>query len=125
MTNGLSAAELAQIRADIASLLPDTCNILGITRTSDGAGGWTETAGTVTGGTAVPCRIDFAKGYGKEQISSAALMPYQSGVVSLAWDKTITVANQIQFGTTVYNVTGVNTDQSWKGVTRCSVERVP
>lgn len=121
----LSASELAQIRADIANTFPDTCSILGKTSTSDGAGGWTDTAGTITGGTAVPCRIDFASGYGKESMSNATLTPFKSGVVSMAWDKTITTANQIQIGTVVYNITGVNTGQSWIGVKRCTVERLP
>jgi len=124
MTQGLSAAELAQIRADCAQLFPDTCAILGLTRTSDGAGGWTDSAGTITGGTAVPCRLDFHNP-GKEAMAAGAVQSFKTGVVSMAWDKTITTANQIQISTDVYNIVGVNTNQSWIGVTRLEVEKIP
>ena len=125
MSPNLSTAELAQIRADIANTLPDTCSILAIIHTSDGAGGWSDSAGTIAGGTSVPCRIDFAFNSGKEHMSNATLTPFKSGVVSMAYDKTITTANQIQIGSTIYNITGVNDQQSWIGVKRCTVERIP
>jgi hypothetical protein len=115
--------ELTSMRAAFQELLPDTCNILSITRTSDSAGGWSEAAGTVASN--VPCRIDFAKGYGKEAVSNSSLTPYKSGTLSLAWDQTITTAHQVQMGTVVYNVTGVNDAASWILIKRCSVERVP
>jgi len=124
MTQGLSAAELAQIRADIGQLFPDTCSVLGITRTSDGAGGWTDTAGTITGGTAVPCRLDFPNP-GKEAMAAGAVQSFKTGIVSMAYDKTITTANQIQIGTDTYNIVGVNTNQSWIGVKRLAVEKIP
>ena len=44
----LTNAELAQIRGDIAGMLPDTCNLLTLTRTSDGQGGWSEAWGTAS-----------------------------------------------------------------------------
>lgn len=124
MSNGLTAAELAQIREDIADLLPDTCHILAITRTSDGAGGWTETAGTISGGTFVPCRLDFISP-GKEAKAGGAVQPYKTGMLTMAYDKTITTANQVKIGSDIYNVIGVNTSQSWIGCKRCAVERVP
>lgn len=124
MTQGLTAKELAQIRADCAELFPDTCSILAVTRTSDGAGGWSESAGTITGGTAVPCRLDFPNP-GKEAVENGSITPFKTGMVSMAWDKAITTDNQILISGVTYNVTGVNTSQSWIGVTRCSVERAP
>lgn len=122
MTIGLSASELAQIRADIAELLPDTCDILSATNASDGQGGIVQTWGTVTGGTAVPCRFDYKTG--KENLNSAALMPYASGVVSMAYDETVTPDNRVKIGSNTYGIVSVNTDQSWKGVTRVMVELV-
>ena len=38
----LSAGELAQMRADVLNLLPDTCSILSVSYTSDGEGGLAE-----------------------------------------------------------------------------------
>jgi len=128
MTRGLSAKELAQIRADIAGLLPDTCDILAVTRTSDGAGSWTEVWGTATAD--VPCRLDFTcrldfRSYGKEVNTAYALTPYKSGIISMEYDETITTANRILLNSVEYNITGVNDNQSWIGVKRVSVERVP
>lgn len=119
---GLTAAELAQIRNDIAQLFPDTCHILSLTLTSDGMGGNTETWGTA--GTAIPCRLDFTA-RGRETVSSDKNTPFQTGVVSMAYNQSVTTANRLQFGAVAYNVTSTNTDQSWIGVKRMSVERVP
>ena len=121
---GFSTAELAQIRADILALLPDTCSILELATVSDGAGGFSETWGTVTGGSAIACRLDYRK-EGREQITSAAINPYHGGLLSLAYDQTITTANRVEIGTNQYNVTGINSDQGWLTVQQISVERVP
>lgn len=122
--SGLTAAELAQIRSDIAGLLPDTCNLLSATRTSDGAGGWADTWGTVTGGSALPCRLDF-RDPGKERVVNASITPYKTGVLSLAYDKPISTNYRVQMGTQLFNVTGENTTQSWLTVRQVNVERVP
>lgn len=122
MTQGLTAVELAQIRADIAGLLPDTCDILEVTRTSDGAGSWAEAWGTATA--SVPCRIDF-RSYGKEAMNAAALIPYKSGIISMEYDETITTSNRVLLNGVTYNITGVNNNQSWIGVKHVSVDKAP
>jgi head-tail adaptor len=123
MTNGISAAELEQMRSDIEQLFPDTCNILVPTYTSDGAGGNTETWGTITNGTAVPCRVDYKAG--RESVTAGAITPYQQAVISLAHGVIITAANRIVVGTDTFSVQANNAGQSWKAVTRVSVELVP
>lgn len=120
----LTTTELAQMRADIAQLLPDTCDVLEVSRASDGAGGWADTWGTVAGGSALPCRLDFPNP-GKESVVNATLTPFKSGMVSLAYDKAVTTANRLSISGVIYNVTGVNSGQSWIAVKRVSVERVP
>mgnify|MGYP001151829381 FL=1 len=122
MTQGLSANELAQIRADVAGLLPDTCDILEVTRTSDGAGSWVETWGTATAD--VRCRLDF-RSYGKEAMNATVLTPFKGEIISMEYDETITTANRVLLNSVTYNITGVNDNQSWIGVKRVSVERVP
>lgn len=122
MTQGLSANELASMRAVVADLLPDTCNILSITRTSDGAGGWTDTAGTAYAN--VPCRLDIPKP-GSETIVNGSLTSFKSPTVTFSYDATVTTANQLAFGSTIYNVTSVNTGQSWAVEKICTVEKVP
>jgi hypothetical protein len=121
---GLTAAELEQMRNSIAELLPDTCDLLSATRTSDGAGGWSDTWGTVSGGSALPCRLDF-RDPGKEAISNASLTPYKTGVLSLAYDAPISTDYRVQIGGKQFNVTGENTNQSWLTVRQINVERVP
>lgn len=118
----LSASELAQIRADIETLLPDTCNILQETRVSDSQGGWSSTWGTVTGGSVIPCRIDYSTG--NETLTGEALKPYQTAVVSMAYDQVITTAHRIEINSVQHTVHSVNTNASWIGVKRAFVERV-
>jgi head-tail adaptor len=124
MTQGLTAAELAQIRADCAELLPDTCAIQAATRTSDGAGGWSDAWTTITGSSAVPCRLDF-QNPGKETVSGASNTPFKTGIVTMAYDVTVTTSHRLVINSISYNVTGVNDSKSWIGCKRCAVERVP
>lgn len=118
----LSNAELAQIRADCATLFPDTCTILSVVRTSDGAGGWTSTTETISEN--VPCRLDFPDP-GDEGLAAGSNVPFKNGIVSMAYDEVVTTANQLLINDVVYNITGVNTGQSWIGVKRVAVEKVP
>ena len=48
MSIGLTARELAQMRADIEDLFPDTCDILSVAYTSDSEGGFAEAWGEWT-----------------------------------------------------------------------------
>ena len=121
---GFTTAELAQIRTTIFGLLPDTCNLLAVTRTSDDAGGWADTWGTVTGGSALPCRLDFGN-TGRESVESAAQLPYQKGILSVQYDAPISTNYRVQIASQLYNVTGENTDQGWLTVRQVIVERVP
>ncbi len=117
----LSAAELAQIRADIETLFPDTCNILSVTNTSDGMGGFTQAWGTASAN--VPCRIDYQTG--SEALTAESLKPYQRAFVSMPYDTTITTSNRIQINGVSHSVVSVNVNQSWIGVKRAAVEKIP
>ena len=117
----LSGNDLAYMRNSIEELLPDTCNILGLTQTSDGAGGYSETWGTVTAN--VPCRVDYRSG--REQVASSQLTSYQSVTISLPYDVTVTPLNRVQVGLNVFSIQAVNAGQSWKAVTRVTAEIIP
>lgn len=121
MYNGLTNAELAQIRADIATLFPEMCTILSLTKTSDGEGGWTDSWGTATAN--VPCRIDFGSP-SKEQMANNELKPFMQGIVSMAYDVVVTEQNRILLNGTTYNVTGVNAGQSWIGTKQVTVQKI-
>lgn len=117
----LTAAELSAMRDDIETLLPDTCNLLTVTRTVDGKGGWTDAWGTATAG--VACRLDATGG--REAAAGDALRPYTSWVLTLPHDTTITAQYRVEHGGNTYSVTAVNDDNSWIASKRVSLERVP
>ena len=117
----LSTAELAAMRDAIeADLLPDTCNILTVTKTPDSQGGVTESWGTTYA--AVPFRLDMKQG--REMISGGALQPFTMYVGSLPFDAIITTANRIEHSDVTYAVTSVNNNQSWNVVKRVMLEVV-
>lgn len=117
---GLTDAELAYMRDAIADLLPDRANILSVTRTPDGQGGFTEAWGTVTAG--VACRIDPVRG--REQVAGVALQPFHHFVGTFPHDATITETHRIEVNDSVFAVIAVDPDKSWKVATRAALERV-
>ena len=117
---GLTAEELSQMRDDIEYLMPDTCDILSLTRTSDGMGSWVETWGTASA--SVACRIDFTSG--KEALASDAEQIYTRAMLSVPYDTTITQANRVEWGDLIFNVVSVNLGQSWNVVRRAVLEQV-
>lgn len=117
----LSASELEFMRSSINQLMPDTCNILSVTRSSDGMGGWSDAWGTATAN--VSCRVDY-RSSGRENITGGALLPYQMTTVSMPYDVTVTTEHRLEIGSNVFSIQSVNTGQSWKAVTRCTCELV-
>ena len=115
----LPANELAQLRSDILATLPDTCDILSVTRTSDSNGGWTEAWGTAS--EAVACRMDHK--VGREMLSGGAVQTYQGNMLTLPYDATVSTANRILYGGNYYNVLAVS-EGSALAVLRVMVERV-
>lgn len=115
-----SADEMTQIRTDVQNmLLPDTCNILTLTRTANSQGGWAESWGTATSN--VACRLDPISG--REQMAGAALQPFYSYVLSLPYGTTLTEANRVEVGTAVYTVVSVDANKSWSFGVRAYLER--
>ena len=109
MPIGLTNNELTAMRRAINDLLPGTCNILSLTRTADGQGGWTEAWGTAT--TGVSCRLDNVTK--REQLSGAAVQHFTGWVLTVPYDTTVTVSNRVQVDGTQYNILGVDSGKSW------------
>ena len=122
MSNAIDSAMLTAMRTAIADLLPDTCNILTVTRTPDGMGGNTEAWGTTYSG--VSCRVDLAQSGIDEMVQGAELKPYPQYVLSVPYDTVLTSENRIEHNSVTYAVTKVNTSQSWKAVARAVLELV-
>lgn len=116
----LSAADLSQMRDDIELLMPDTCTIQSLTLASDGQGGQTETWGTALASAA--CRLDFIRG--DETLTSGAIQPYTTVMLSLPYNTVITTENRVVHDSVTYNVTSVNDGQSWNIVKRAVLEVV-
>jgi hypothetical protein len=112
------ADELAQIKTDLETTLPDAGTIYALTRTSDGQGGWSET--WATAGTTA-CRLDFIGG--AENVTGAALLPYSRAIVTMPQATTITEQNRFVHSAGTFTVQAVNIG-SWLGVKRASVEVV-
>lgn len=116
----LSNAELTDMRDTIQDyLLPDTCNILSIARSSDGSGGFTEPWGTATAGAA--CRLDTQNG--KYMDLDGSVRSYKKLVFSLPYNTTITNANRIVHNSNTYQVVNTN-EGSWIAVKRAEVEKI-
>jgi SPP1 family predicted phage head-tail adaptor len=121
MGNEISSTELGQLRADVeAFTLPDTCNLLTLTRTGDSQGGWTESWGTTIAG--VPCRLD-GKG-GKEAAVAEAVQAFSTWVLTVPQATTITAAMRVEHEDNTYNVKAVDEGGSWQIVKRAILGRV-
>ena len=120
----IDTAMLSAMRDAIGELLPDTCNILTVTRTPDGMGGNAETWGTAS--SSIACRVDMEQGMmaGRELLTADGLHPYTKYILSLPYDTTITTDNRVEHSGETYEVTSVNTEQSWMAVKRCMLEVV-
>jgi hypothetical protein len=121
MTSAIDAAMLATMRDLIESdLLPDQCNVVSITNTSDGEGGVTTARGTI--GTAIACRLDVIQG--REQVTGGAIQPYTSYMMSLPYDTTVNPSNLIEHNSIDYAVKPSNVNQSWIAVLRVELEKM-
>jgi len=122
--SAIDTAMLTAMREAIADLLPDTCNVLTVTRTPDGMGGNTEAWGTAS--SSVSCRVDLQQGQtaGMEMNMGDALRPYTTYILSIPYDTTITTDDRIEHSGATYAITSVNTEQSWMAVKRCQMEIV-
>ncbi len=117
----LTSAELAAMRTDIANLLPDTCNLLSLTLTSDGQGGHTEAWGTATA--SVSCRLDAA---GRPFEGQAGTRQEEFGpwVLSVPQGTSITAQQRVECNGSTFNVTSVDNEKSWVAVIRAQLELV-
>jgi hypothetical protein len=116
----LSNDELTDMRNTIQDfLLPDTCNLLSLSSSSDGAGGFTDTWGTATANLA--CRLDTQNG--RYTDLDGGVQTYKKLVLSIPYNATITEANRIEYGSNIYQVISVN-EGSWLAVKRAEVEKI-
>ena len=115
----LSTSHLNYMRDVLEQLMPDTCNILSVTRTSDGQGGMIDTWGTASA--SVICRLDPLPG--KEIPVGGAVQPFKAYTLTLPYDTVIVEANRIELGTETFAVKSVDKQKSWAATRRALLER--
>jgi len=117
----LSSSEITSMRNTLeGDALPDTCNILSVTQTGDGQGGFTETWGTATAG--VACRLDNTSS--RELISGDGVKHFTSWMLTLPHNTSIAAGNRVEVSSENYNVVGFDDGKSWALDLRVLLEKV-
>lgn len=117
----LTASELSAMRDHVEAHLPDTCEIDYVTRTSDGAGSWTE-AWTARG-TAIPCRLAHTRIERFEGVRLSQLREGYTWVLTVAHDQTVALTDRVIAGGNTYQVVQVNIGDSEIVGTRVELQR--
>jgi hypothetical protein len=113
----MSETELARLRADLEdTLLPGTANILLVTRTPDGQGGFTDVWGTAVAN--VACRVDFKQGM--EQGADWGYRPFSFWQLTFPQGTNLTAANRVEVGTITYSISAVDAGNSWDACLRAT-----
>lgn len=112
--------ELLSMQTTQAGTLPDLCDILEVTRVTDGAGGFTESWEAVEED--VPCRLTVVKGF--EDTPGQGLQSFQKTILTLGVDTEIDTTNRISYEGQVYNVVSISTPKSWATCIRLELEMV-
>jgi len=124
----IPASEITRIQDDIEAIaLPDTCNILSLTQVSDGAGGFTDTWGTVS--SSIACRLDLfnSRGaglIGMESSKGGALNPFSTWILTVPYGTSISTDNRIECNSENFNVVEVDSGRSWGVNVRATLEKI-
>lgn len=118
MKLGLNTKQLTHMRAGAEALMPDLCVIQGVTRTSDGAGGWSESwsaRGTVI------CRLDPIVSRNRSEAQAAREATIQYYTLSVPWDTEIAPDDRVVHDGVTYEVVEAHGDESWPVARRARV----
>ena len=119
----LSTLELSQLRVDCETYLPDTCAIQTVTRSSDGAGGWSEAWADAS--TAVECRLVPVK-----QATRIAGLPGgqvtepSSRQLVLHHDQSVASTQRVVHSSDTYEITQMEDTHSQRGTKRVYLRRL-
>ena len=119
-SSALTTAELVSMRATIDAAFPDLANILNVTYTPDGQGGYTDNWGTAL--VSVPCRLAFERGL--ETIAGGGLQPFAGLVLTMPYNTALTTANRVEQGGVLYDVKSVDTGKSNNLCVRAQVGKI-
>lgn len=105
-----TSEELIWMRDEVEKTLPDTCNILSLSATPDGQGGFTETWGTATA--SVACRVDAVITSNSDTVVGEGERVYTRLIVTVPHDTTITEENRIEANGYTLDVDSVDNPKS-------------
>jgi SPP1 family predicted phage head-tail adaptor len=116
----MNSRELSEMRAEQEKQMPEVVYIQRLTRTPDGAGGWTETWQTLetTNGRIAPSQ----RGAG-EEVRGGAVKVYGEFIVTLPHDTELRQDDRLQINGTQYEVKAIF-ERSEKTVLRVLVSKV-
>ena len=116
----MNSRELSEMRAEQEKQMPEVVYIQRLTRTPDGAGGWTETWQTVamTKGRIAPSQ----RGAG-EEVRAGAVTAYGEYIVTLPHDTELRQDDRLQINGTQYEV-GAILNRSEKTALRVLVSKL-
>lgn len=122
--SALSRAEIDAARADLATMLPDTCRIRRVTRQSDGAGGHTAHRRDIAAD--VPCRLSPASSAagGRAGASQAGgrLNDATTHIVTFETGTDVAIDDHIVVGEATFEVLAVGKGGAWELTRRVEVK---
>jgi hypothetical protein len=119
----VSAAQMAQMRADQDGALPDTCSVSRPTSGRNSIGEGT-TIWTVQG-TALPCRVRAAQLQPSRLPVGEQQAIVTSWVVSLEWDQSLLEGDRVTLsGGQVFEITDTTAEESWLTAKRGQATRI-
>ena len=89
-----TSSDLSWMQDEVEKTMPDTCNILSETQTSDGQGGFTSTWGTATA--SASCRIDAVITSDSDTVVGMSQRIYNRYIVTFPHDTTVTQDNRLE-----------------------------
>lgn len=119
----ISDAQLAVMRSQVETMLPDTAVIQSKSLASDGAGGWNETWSAVTGGT-VSCRMDPLRLREAIRLVGEQERLRELYQLTTPHDAPLDVDYRVVVGGETYSVIQLDTDHSWNVSVRAVVAKV-
>jgi len=122
MTATLSTNEIAQLRAEASSYLPDTCTLQVSTKTIDTIGGWsTAWANTYT---SVACRLAPVVAQKAEAVVGSELAAVTSWVLTVAHNQALDETMRVVHGSDTYEIAQLQDTHSNRTAKRAFLRRV-
>ncbi len=116
----LSAAEIASIRSDIEDTFDGVCLIEQVAQVVQSSGAVKETY--TTRAAAAPCTLRHASETGYRNVRGEQTREQLTWMLSVAHSQTVETTDRVTVGSKVFYVRSVNTGDTNRGCTRCTLD---